>query len=194
MAAMAQMDVAQAREVLGVVATADRLAVRAAYRDRIRAAHPDLAGPSRTREAARLNEAYATLLRAERQPPPVEPSAPPAPAAPTTPPATTPGTTPGAEVSAHGLNLPWPIDEAFTRVIEAGHDLGEVTYVDRGVAIAEVIVDVDGEACSLVLWFHATQRTTLVRATLEALERVATLDPGPVLAILAYFLSEREAD
>ena len=60
------MDVDEARAVLGVTATDGWNLVRAAYRRRIRAAHPDTHGVGATPTAVRLNEAYAVLSRAKR--------------------------------------------------------------------------------------------------------------------------------
>ena len=60
------MDVREAWTVLGVEPGDGWDVVRAAYRRRIRAAHPDHHGAAVTEAAARLNEAYAVLSRAKR--------------------------------------------------------------------------------------------------------------------------------
>ena len=159
-----------------MAADTDWAAVRAAYRRLIRAAHPDVAGAASTAGAARLNEAYAVLLRLRSTPP--APSAPPSRAptrhGPPPPPRT-------RSVDAGTLLLSCPPDEAFARVVEAGHDIGEITYVDRSCAIVEVVVDVEGEACSLVVTFQGRAHGTEAFCTLEALERVASLDPSAVV-------------
>jgi hypothetical protein len=187
------VDELEARTVLGVGATADRSEVRAAYRRLIRAAHPDVTGTGETLDAARLNEAYAVLVRVRRA---ADLPATPSPASPR-PTRTTEGRTEGptdVRTDRATLHLPWPAPESFARVVEAGHDLGEVTYVDRSCAILEVVVDVDGEACSLVCTFRPAGRSsrdgTDVRCTLEALERVATLPPAPIVAILGQFVRD----
>jgi hypothetical protein len=176
------VDEREARTVLGVGTQADGVAVRAAYRRLIRAAHPDVTGNGETLDAVRLNEAYAVLVRARRA------AAPSTPATATGPDA--PVAAPEVRTGESTLHLPWPPPESFARVVEAGHALGEVTYVDRSCAILEVVVDVDGGACSLVCTFHTSRHGTDVRCTLEALERVATLPAGPVVAVLAQFVRD----
>src|SRR4029450_13211128 len=117
----------------------------------IRAAHPDTqAVGATTAAAARLNEAYAVLSRAKRagglHAP--GPSAP-APSAPPPPPP--PPTVGGGVVGNDPLLLAAPPDEAFALLLEAGHRVGEVSYVDRSCAIFEVLVRQDGETCSLLV-------------------------------------------
>jgi hypothetical protein len=177
----APVDPSEARAVLGIAAGAEWAAVRAAYRQRIRAAHPDVAGPARGRDAARINEAYAVLLRARRAAPVTAPAATepaPAPAAPRAP-----------RVDRLGLHLAAPLADAFVDVLEAADTIGEITYVDRSSAILEVVLPVDGEACSFVASFHPTPGGVAVWCTLEALERVATLDPAPIVRRLAAALA-----
>jgi hypothetical protein len=163
--------------VLGVGDGADWAAVRAAYRQRIRATHPDVAGAARGPEAARINQAYAVLLRSRRATPTVT-AARHAPATPTT-----------AHAHSTGLHMHASLSDAFVEVLEAADTIGEITYVDRSSAILEVVLDVAGEACSFVASFHPRRGGTEVWCTLEALERVASLDAEPIVRRLAAALA-----
>lgn len=53
--------------ILGVARDASRESVRAAYRERARQLHPDVAGESSTRSFQELSEAYAVLGDPERR-------------------------------------------------------------------------------------------------------------------------------
>lgn len=154
------MELERARAVLGVAEGADRAAVRAAYRDRIRLAHPDIAGPGATARAAELNEAYALVTRAA--PPPT---------------ATSRATPPAAHAIGHDtIHLDLPLDAALPVLIEAAHRVGEVTYIDRSSAIFEtVVVLADGQSYSLLVTLQETRGGTEAFCTLEAMERVASV-------------------
>ncbi len=75
-----------------------------------------------------------------------------------------------------------PADEAFARLLDACHQIGDVTYVDRSCAILEALVRVEGEGvCSLVITLQGRADGTDAFCTLEALEHVAS---PPVRAIV----------
>ena len=176
------MDVAEARTVLGVTADDGWDVVRRAYRVRIRAAHPDTNGVGATPRAIRLNEAYAVLSRAKRAGSPTV--RPPAAAAPTPPPTPAPPAPPPVGVSVEGsdtLLLAAPPDEAFALLLDAGHRVGDVSYVDRSCAIFEVVVRQDDETCSLVVTVQGRAHGTEAFLTLEAMERAASLPPERIL-------------
>jgi DnaJ-like protein len=189
------VDVDEAWAVLGVAAGDDWDAVRASYRRLIREAHPDLTGDGRgtttARQAARLNEAYAVLSRAKRagtldapRPAranggrrPASPSpSPPAPTAPPAPPAV------GVRlVGADTLLLAAPPEVAFPLLVEAGHRVGTLSYVDRSCGIFEVIVRLDGETGSLLVMLQARGHGTEAVFALESLERAVSYVPEPVV-------------
>ena len=105
-----------------------------------------------TPAAARLNEAYAVLSRAKRAGAATRGALAPA----TDPPASPPPPPPPprwacAVVGGDTLLLAAPPDEAFALLLEAGHRVGNVSYVDRSCAIFEVVVRQDDETCSLVV-------------------------------------------
>jgi glyoxylase-like metal-dependent hydrolase (beta-lactamase superfamily II) len=185
------MDVHEARAVLGVTERDGWDAVRASYRRLIRAAHPDRAGGT-ARAAARLNDAYAVLSRARRQASragtggpagSTRPWRPPPPPAPPPPPRV--GT---AVVGEDTLLLAAPPPEAFALLLEAGHRIGSVSYVDRSCGIFEVVVHRTGETCSLLATLQGRGHGTEVVFALESLERAASLSPQPYVRRLADML------
>ena len=186
----AAMTADEAARVLGVARGAAWAEVRVAYRDQIRSHHPDHAGESSSGRAARIIEAYRVLdhARIERDP------GSPAPRARPVPPAPTDG---GTDVSdlvgdswrrhrhrpPEGLAPPvWrqggdtlllaaPADETFRWLLEAAHDIGEVTYVDGSVPIMEVLCRFEGEpATSLLLTLQGRAAGTEVFCTVESIE------------------------
>ncbi len=128
------MDEDEARLILGVAVGGDEKELRAAHRRRIRDAHPDAGGTAR--EASRINEAVRVLRRAQGKTvsPVRPPSRPPAPSRPATPP-------PG-DVDGYFL-IDCPPDELLARLVEAGHVVGEVVFMDPHGGLLEIVV---GEA------------------------------------------------
>jgi hypothetical protein len=177
------VEVDEARALLGVAASDSWDAVRGSYRHLMRQLHPDHAGPTSTLRAAELNEAYAVLSRVmrARRPRTNRPGdgRPESPIAPPPPQVT-------AEVDAGDtLVVETSPDEAFTRLLEAAHSVGAVSYVDRSCAIFEVVVKHQGEACSLVVTIQGTDRGAEAFCTLESMERVHSPSPEPVVRQLA---------
>jgi hypothetical protein len=182
------VDVVEARAVLGVTAGDDWDVVRRAYRARIRAAHPDTHGVGSTPRAVRLNEAYAVLSRAKRAG--LSPAAPGGAAAAPPPPPPPPMPAVGVRViGSDTLLLAAPPDEAFALLLDAGHRVGNVSYVDRSCAIFEVVVRQDDETCSLVVTLQGRAHGTEAFLTLEAMERAATLPPDRIVARMVAALS-----
>lgn len=191
------MDVHEARRVLEVADGDGWDAVRAAYRRLIRAAHPDREGGT-TRAAVRLNEAYAVLSRARRHGSPVATGAQPAGAGPArtpgpqrrrpAPPPPPPPRVGAALVGEDTLLLAAPPPEAFALLLEAGHRIGSVSYVDRSCGIFEVVVHPSDETCSLLVTLEGRGHGTEVTLAMESLERAASLSPGPYARRLAEML------
>jgi hypothetical protein len=177
------VDVQEARRVLEVAESDGWDVVRASYRRLIRAAHPDRAGGT-TRAAVRLNEAYAVLSRARRHGSPVGTRAAPAgaprpPGPPPPPPPPAPPRVGTAVVGEDTLLLAAPPPEAFALLLEAGHRIGSVSYVDRSCGIFEVVVHESGETCSLLVTLQGRGHGTEAVFALESLERAASLSPEP---------------
>lgn len=174
------MDVVEARAVLGVGADEEWPAVRAAFRRLLRETHPDVAArlPDATARTARLTEAYRVVRLA------VEAGvASPGTAAP--PPAPPPAAVrrPVAVCTDHGaLLLRAPREEAFYRLMELAHQVGELTYVDAHVGLLETVVQFEGwPVCSLLITLQGRADGTEAFCTIEALERGT---PPPIDAVV----------
>jgi hypothetical protein len=164
------VDVDEARAVLGVGPTSSEADERSAFRRRLRATHPDVAGPRADAgvAVARLTRALAVLrsARAAPPPPPPHPSPPPPPVA---------SVDPGDD----SLLLDVPADEAFVALLEAAHAVGEVTYVDARLGLLEaVLADGNGAACQLLVTLQGRATGTEAFCTLEPLGT----DPCPAVA------------
>jgi hypothetical protein len=169
------VEVADARDELGLGPSPTWTQVRIAYRAQIAASHPDRAGGDPAR-AAVVTEAYATLERAHQDGRLVDRAAPPSPPPPPRrgPPAA-PLDEPPEVLDGDTIHLAAPPDEAFARIVEACHHIGDVTYVDRSCAILETLVRVEGEGvCSLVITLQGRSHGTDAFCTLEAIEHVAS--------------------
>lgn len=194
------MNLSAARSVLGVSATDDWATVRDAYRNRIRATHPDLVGPGGTEGTLRVNAAYRALAMARREgrlnsaDAAVAASAP----APTPRPSRRPRPTISRQIAddvrivgGDTLVLSSPPAETFRRLVEATHALGDLSYVDRSSAIFEAVLQLqDGTHASFVvsLQWRAHDATCEAFCTLEALDRAEHLDVSGVLEQLAQFI------
>ncbi len=187
---------AEARTRLGLGPAPTWTEVRAAYRAQIAAAHPDREGGDTTL-AALLNAAFAALeeahrqgsLHQERHPPDTVTARPPAGTAPAS--AGAPDEPPEV-LDGDTVHLPMPADEAFARLLDACHQIGDVTYVDRSCAILEALVRVEAEGvCSLVITLQGRADGTDAFCTLEALEHVASPPVHAVVVDLVAALRRR---
>jgi hypothetical protein len=194
------VDAREALAALGLPADATFPEARAAYRRLVRVAHPDVAGPAGTADAARLNQAFA-VLRAQAGSlgaratagHPEPPSAPPPPA-----PAPPPRPSPyeeavQAELAAGDtLLLRAPADEAFAALLEAAGRVGDIAYVDRQLLIIEAIVRFEGgPSCSFLVTLQGRVDGTEAFCTLESLEAAPTPPVRPVVEALVAALGER---
>lgn len=194
------MELGTALAVLGVSATDEWTVVRDAYRARIRAVHPDVAGPGGVERSVELNAAYRTVSLARRDG--RLPAAPDPAVTPTPPrrPASRPSRPIADDVRVAGgdtLILSSTPAETFRRLVEATNALGEISYVDRSSAIFEAVLALqDGTPASFVvsLQWRAHDATCEAFCTLEALDRAEHLDVSGVLEQLAEFIPpDREA-
>ena len=136
------MDFDDALDLLRLDRSSDWAAVRSAYRASMRHAHPDVAtGDAAT--ARRLNEAFALLepvfRRGEPAPPPPAPPTPPRAAA-SRAAAAWGDELDVARVDDDALALVAPAEEVFLRLLDALHDLGDVTYADPENGYLEALV------------------------------------------------------
>jgi hypothetical protein len=157
-----EMDLDEARAVLGVAAGASEADERSAFRRRLRATHPDVAGPRADAgvAVARLTRAFG-VLRAART----------GGASTSTPPPNTPAPPgPPAQHRGDSLLLDAPADEAFVALLEAAHAVGDVTYVDARLGLLEaVLADDGGHACQLLITLQGRATGTEAFCTLEPL-------------------------
>ena len=182
------MDVAIARAELGLGPSPTWTEVRIAYRAQIAASHPDRAGGDPAR-ASLVTEAYATLERAHREGRLAAdvPAPPPPPA--TRPAAREPMDAPPEVLEGDTVHLAVPPDEAFARLVDACHRIGDITYIDRSCAILETLLPVEGEGvCSLVISLQGRADGTDAFCTLEAIEHVATPPVRPIVERLVWAL------
>ncbi len=139
------VDVDDALSVLGLDRAADWPSVRAAYRRRIQAVHPDRAEGDAA-QALRANAALAALEPVYRPRSAERPASSPPPPPPTAPaPAT-------AVVRDHEITLDAPPDELFDRLVDALTDLGDIVSVDLRAGVVEALV-LDG-AGHLTITLH----------------------------------------
>ena len=207
------MELATARTILGVSAGDDWTVVRAAYRARIRRAHPDVAGDQGSDASIQLNAAYRALATARREgrlhdeappTPPVDPyeadrgprspGAPPVAVRPVDGPDAAPPHDPPGDVrllDRDTLALSSLPDETFRRLVEAAHEIGDLSYVDRSSGIFEAVLRLaDGRPASLVvsLQWRAHDASCEAFCTLEALDRAEHLDVAGVVQQLVGFI------
>jgi hypothetical protein len=138
----------EAAQLLGVAIDAAEADVRAAYRRLLLQTHPDVsADADATGRTVRLTEAFAVLSSPAA---PVGPS--PGSAAPTsgrTAPSPPAEPFAGAErepftvslVDSDTIAVAAPPDETLLLVMETAHRLGEISYLDPGAGLVEVIVE-----------------------------------------------------
>jgi hypothetical protein len=188
------MEVGEARRLLDVAEGASWDDIRHAYRRSIADAHPDRRGGDHALAIA-LNEAYAVLRLAHTSnrldPAPPAPTRAPDPASGTQgPTARLPG--PPEVLDGDTVRLLVPPDEAFARVLDACHHIGDVTYVDRSCSIMETLVRVEGEGvCSLLITLQGRADSTEAFCTLEAIEHVGTPPVRPVVEGLVEAIRRR---
>ncbi len=214
------MDLATARSILGVSASDDWTTVRDSYRVLVRRSHPDLVGDAGVARTVEVNAAYRVLALARRHGDLHRTDAPSRTAASAAGPRAHPAgdkvdvaptgrpqpRVPGGDHIADDVRmlgtdtivLSSPPAETFRRLVEAVHDLGEVSYVDRGSAIFEAVLALDdGHHASLVvsLQWRAHDATCEAFCTLEALDRAEHLDVSGVLEqLLPRIPPDRESE
>lgn len=190
------MDRTEAAHLLGVAADASPAEARIAFRALIRRRHPDRAGAAATDESARLIEAHRLLRRPG--PPdrdragPGSAGADPASSSPTpSPPPWRPGPPVDARVEGDTLLVRAEAATVLAGLVEAGHALGEVTYLDRHSGLVEILVMVQGDdderpaACSLVASLQGRLDAVEVFCTVERLDGHPRPPIAPLVAALA---------
>ena len=162
----------EAARVLGVAPDASPGEARRAFRSLIRQRHPDRAPgvPGAHADATRLIAAHRAFTR----------------------PAERPGATVPLDARAEGDALFIEADPGLVmvRLVEAGHELGDVTYLDRSSGLVEVLLQVQEEgddrpaACSLVATLQGRHHGVEVFCTVERLDGHPAPPIAPIVAAL----------
>lgn len=170
------VDVEEARRILGVDPGAEPSLLREAHRREIRRAHPDAGGSATA--AAGVNEAWAVLRSlggAEATAAGTSSSPPPSVSQPLP---------VDADVDAYYLVSAEP-GELLARLAEAGHEVGEVVFVDPHVGLLEIVVGNPPAVGQLAVTVGVTSSAgTEVSFTLEALGVTPAPPIGPVVDAL----------
>lgn len=144
------MEWVEALVVLGLTDAPDEPTVRSAFRARLRETHPDLnAAADATERTVRLTTAYRVALDHLNDPTP-PPSPTPAPVVPP-PPAPVAAPVDVQLVDAETIGISAPANEVLPLLIEAAHQLGDITYLDPGAGLLEVVVEFVGAPTSSVV-------------------------------------------
>ena len=196
----------EAARILGVAASAPPEEVRLAYRRQIHPHPPARAGAGSAPRAAAIIEAYRVLSESGPVPDPPLPPPPPPPASAwassqtyeaTIPPRAStdplpPVAPPVQRIDADTLIVEAPAEETFRWLLDAAHDIGEVTYVDRSMPIMEVLCRFEGEpATSLLLSLQGRGLGTEVFCTVESIEARPAPPTSAVVDLLELALHRR---
>ena len=165
----------RALRTLGLEKGARPADINRAYRALIRQAHPDAGGS--TAVAARVTEAYHWLQRAGSSPPPPPKPSPPKSAA------------PFEAKTDDSLVLHLPAGDVFARLVEAGHHLGEVSYIDHDTGMVQVTFTADnGVVCQLaatIVFGGGSDSPSDVRVEFT-LDPLATGEAPPIGRVVAH--------
>ncbi len=181
------MQLKDAWALLGLEATDDRRRVREAYLLGVRATHPDVSDATDAHErTTTLQLAYETVLGAldgalERREAATTPSA----AGPTVPPAPTVSTEPpitATWIADDTLGIDAPANEALPFLIEACHEVGDVTFLDQRAGLIQVTVGfVDEPVCYLLM--NLQGRATGVTEVFCSIESIESTPAPPIGAV-----------
>lgn len=190
------MERAEAARVLGVARDAGPDEARAAFRLLIRRRHPDRAGATASAESARLIEAHR-VLRAPAAAPDAEGAGGGSPSAGSSPSST--AVPVDARVEGDALVVDADPATVMVHLVEAGHALGEVTYLDRASGLVEILLlvqqgdDDHPRACSLVASLQGRSEAVEVFCTIERLDGHPAPPIAPLVAALAAQVRSPEA-
>ena len=187
----------EALALLGLApSTTDPAVVRAAYLAAIRQAHPDVnEAANATTASARLTVAYTVITRAladgqtgPSAPPPPEPE-------PAAPPRHEPVviTVDVRVIADDTIEVAAPPDLTFAWLVQTGHVVGDVTFLDRSAALLQILVSfVDEPVCQMIfdLQGRAAHGTTEVFCTIDSIED----RPAPPIDAVTRFIAEHLAE
>jgi len=194
-----EVTLGEALALLGLApSTTDPAVVRAAYLAAIRQAHPDVnEAANATTASARLTVAYTVITRAlaDGQTGPADPPTPEPDPGPDRRPAPEPVViTVDVQVIADDtIEVAAPPDLAFAWLVQTGHVVGDVTFLDRSAALLQILVSfVDEPVCQMIfdLQGRAARGTTEVFCTIDSIED----RPAPPIDAVTRFIAEHLAE
>jgi hypothetical protein len=203
------VELKQAWHVLGIAPSDDPDEIRSAYTRRLFELHPDLStSPDANEATVELNAAYADVMADLHTPgrPPTTRSRrgnrrnAPEPAGRTSPGAAggTPHAAPReviavAQLADDTIGIGAPGPEAFAAALDAAHRLGEVTYVEPGSGLVQVLVEfVDGPICQLLMTFQGRATgVTEVFFTIESIDDRPAPPIDAVTELMVHTLTDR---
>jgi DnaJ domain len=188
------LDIAEARQTLGVTASSSIDEIRTAYRARLRQVHPDQnTRSSATAETKQLIAAFrlATDVQGWAEPEPVSPE-PVVSSQSTDEPAAF-----AAVIDDDTVAIAATGTEAFAALVAVGHEIGDVTYIDRQNELLEILLrTVTNDTLSLVATLQGRANgTTEAFLTLEPLDVGVTELPTirGVALLVAHHLNYQHA-
>lgn len=144
------MSLQDALALLGLDEVTDEPMVRAAFRERLRSAHPDLnPDADATERTVVVTAAYRVAMDHVRRPAAVESAAGPRPSESTR--RSEPSAPEVSLVDAETIGVEAPAVEVIPLLIDAAHRLGDVTYLDPAAGLMEVVVEFVGAPTSSVV-------------------------------------------
>jgi hypothetical protein len=189
------MTYAEALGVLGLQPGAAWAEVRAAYRGLIREHHPDRAGEDATERAAEITEAYTVLETTWDDAPATTSGAGQAGATDrddATPPPQAVWDGGTVEVLGDSIALDTDPESAFSVLLDAAHDIGEVSFVDSSIGLVEAVVKFAGTpSCSLVVSLQGRHDHVEAFCTIESLEGSPPPSVHAVVEVLADLVRQR---
>lgn len=191
------LDEALARLGLGA-GERDPATIRNAYLAAIRGAHPDVNHRvGATDESASITVAYRLVVEtigagepggAEPDPGPAPGSTPPPPP----PPEPVVITVDVRVVADDTIEVAAPPDVTFAWLVQTGHVIGDVTFLDRSAALLQILVSfVDEPICQMIfdLQGRAARGTTEIFCTIDSIEE----RPAPPVDAVTRFVAEHLA-
>ena len=171
-----------ARRILGVTDDADADAARSAYRSRLLRTHPDVSGSrDATERTVELTRAYRVLMARLSAAPPPQPPQPPQPATRPEPgPSLEPILIAMVDISTIGIGA--PPNETLMILIDAAHELGEISYLDPSAGLLEIVVEFIEAPTSSVL-LNMQGRATGITEVVCTVEPLSGGDAPPTDAV-----------
>lgn len=189
------MTLDEALEVLDLRELPDEPTARRAYRSRLRQTHPDVnRAEDATERTVRITAAFRVVLAQLARPEqPTGPTAP-TPAAPAVDPDSPPDPAPDVQlVDTETVGIAAPAQEVLPLLIEAAHRLGDITYLDPGAGLLEVVVEFVGAPTSSVV-LSLQGRATGLTEVFCSVEPLSGGDAPPADAVTQLLLRTLRGD